>query len=130
MLCSQRDKRTGRPCVGIDERVAWNGGAVEHVRYFCGAVESPAISIHFKNNRRRAAAFGCFFRPTQKHQERRRNLPPQRDHNYVAFVYDVARLSCLHSQAANQNENRDSLCEIWKATTHCVSLTSLLKANE
>jgi hypothetical protein len=45
-------------------------------------------------------------------------------------VYDVARLSCLHSQTANQNENRDSLCDIWKASAHCVSLTSLLKANE
>ena len=92
MLRRERDERAGRAGVGVDERVGRDRGAIQNVRDFFGRVESPAVGVHFKNDRGGAVALGEFLSASQKHQQRERDLAAQRHDDDIAFVNRVRRV--------------------------------------
>ena len=76
---------------------------------FFGGIETPAVSVHFKNNRARSITLGDFLRAAQKHQERRGNFAVQRDYDHVPFVDHLERLGNPGlRETANHSQDRQS----------------------
>ena len=80
---------------------------IERVHDIGRRVESPAVSIHLKDHRRGATAFGCLLGASQKHQERGGNFATQRDYDYVTLVNDLTGTRGCWRDEKCRGENRD-----------------------
>src|SRR5437764_15342213 len=92
MLSRQRDQGAGRPSVGIDKSVGRDGRPIQSARDFLGAIKTPAVSVHFENDRACAVALGSFLGTSQEHQQRRRYFAAERNYDDVTFMNN---LSCV-----------------------------------
>src|ERR1700726_3105258 len=83
---------------------------IKRAGYFFRAIEPTAESVHFEDDRTRAAGLGGLKGTTQKREKRRRNLALYGRDDYVAFVNDFPGLPDLQrGQGRDQNEDRQFL---------------------
>src|SRR6266571_6286231 len=69
MLRRQGNESAGRSSVRVNKRVRGNGGMIKRTCYLFRAIEASAVSIHFEDDRARAAGFGGLKGTTQKSEK-------------------------------------------------------------